>query len=249
MKLKFARNLKCLVVDDESLARVLLKEYISHFSFLELIGECKNPFQAIEIINRQHIDLIFLDIQMPEISGLDFLRSNSHKTHVIITTAYPEHALEGYNLNVIDYLVKPFGLERFMQAITKFQNYFQLSTTDSTGTITTAGKDQRLEYIKVYSDHKTYRLNTKDIQYIQGMREYVAFHMSNQKRILSLMSLKKLEDQLPNQSFVRIHKSYIISIQKATILEGKNLYINDTKIPIGPSYYDAVVNVFMGESK
>lgn len=226
--------IRCLVVDDEELARKLLENYIGRIPNLELTGQCKDPMEAIQFMQEHTIDLILLDIQMPGLTGVEFLRSLKQKPAVIFTTAYPEYAVEGYSLDVIDYLLKPFGFERFVQAVNKACEILSLKSNNNIQT------DVKRDYILVKSEHKIHRIKFSDIKFIQSMREYVAYHTPN-GRILSLNSLKSLEEELPADQFIRIHKSYMVSIEKVDILEGNMVHIGKEKLPIGASYRENVL--------
>ena len=228
--------LKCLIVDDEELARMLLENYISRLPNCEVVGKCKNPLDAIQILNNQPVDLIFLDIQMPEMSGTEFLKTLTHQPMVVFTTAYREYAIESYELDVVDYLLKPFSFERFVQAVNKARQLQQLKTVDQPLTRTT----QEEQYLLVKSEHKIYRVLYSDIAYIQSMREYVAYYTPS-GRIMSLGSLKGLEEKLPNDQFIRIHKSYIVATRKVTALEGNMVHVGKERLPIGASYREAVL--------
>lgn len=233
-------KIKCLVVDDEELARTLLVNYIDRLPDLELMGQCTNPLEARAILQHQSIDLLFLDIQMPEMSGVEFLKTLAQQPFVVFTTAYKEYALEGYELNVVDYLLKPFSFERFVQAVNKTTDLLQLqqkANQSEKGERISTFKDT---HILVKSEHKIYRILYQDISHIKSMREYVAFNTPN-GRILSLGSLKKLEIDLPKGQFMRIHKSYIIATQKVTALEGNMVHIGKEKLPIGASYRETVL--------
>lgn len=225
---------RCLVIDDEELARTLLENYIGRLSNLELVGQCKDPMEAIQIMQEQPVDLLFLDIQMPGLTGIEFLRSLKQKPLVIFTTAYPDYAIEGYSLDVIDYLLKPFGFERFVQAVNKATEMMQLK---SAATISTADAK---DFILVKAEHRIHRIKYDDINFIQSMREYVAYYTPN-GRILSLNSLKSLEVELPADRFIRIHKSYIVAIEKVSVLEGNLVHIGKEKLPIGASYREEVL--------
>ena len=229
------KELSCLIVDDEELARTLLGNYVKRLPYLDLVGKCSNPIEALQLLQQQSVDLIFLDIQMPEMIGTDFLKSLTHKPMVVFTTAYAEYALEGYELDVVDYLLKPFPFERFLKAVNKASDLAKLKAQETSNPILSKKEANNKDYILVRSEHKLHRISHDDILYIQSMREYVAFYTRN-GRVLSLGSLKKLEVDLPQDQFLRIHKSYIISKAKATILEGNMVYIGEEKIPIGASY-------------
>lgn len=229
-------KLNCLVVDDEQLARELLADYISKVPFLELKGLVKNPVEVAEILEGETIDILFLDIQMPDITGIELLKTLTHKPMVIFTTAYSEYALEGYELDVLDYLVKPFSFERFLRAVNKAAEMVKLKQSPGQ-----SSSDQ--EYISINADHKIYRVRLDEILYIEGLREYVSYYTPG-KRIITLASLKNLEESLPGNKFIRVHKSYIVPVDKVKALEGNMLDIGIKKIPIGRSYREKVFKIF-----
>ena len=228
-------KLNCLIVDDEELARTLLENYISRLSHLEIVGKCVNPIEALETLQTNSIDILFLDIQMPEMLGTDFLKTLSHKPMVIFTTAYSEYAVESYDLDAVDYLVKPFSFERFIQAVNKACDLYKLKHIKQYNNIEIDKTRDKKNYILVKSEHKVHRIFLNNIQYIKSLNEYIAYYTNNGK-ILSLGSLKSLEVSLPKNEFIRIHKSYIISKTKVTTLEGNMVHIADIKIPIGESF-------------
>lgn len=235
-------ELSCLIVDDEELARTLLENYVKRLPYLYLVGKCSNPIEALQLLQQQSVDLIFLDIQMPDMIGTDFLKSLSLKPMVVFTTAYAEYALEGYELDVVDYLLKPFPFERFLKAVNRASDLAKLKAQQTSNPILSKKEANNKDYILVRSEYKLHRISHDDILYIQSMREYVAFYTCN-GRILSLGSLKKLELDLPHDLFLRIHKSYIISKAKASILEGNMVHIGKEKIPIGASYREEVLKL------
>jgi two-component system, LytTR family, response regulator len=236
------KKIRCLVVDDEELARTLLENYIGRLPHLELAGKCKDPLEAMAMLNGEPVDLMFLDIQMPGLTGVEFLKSMKTRPLVIFTTAYPDYALEGYALDVVDYLLKPFSFERFVQAVSKAAGLLALLSGQPAPPLTAgqgqlpAGKD----YILVKADYKIYRIRFDDILFIQSMREYVAYH-TPKGRILSLNSLKSLEEELPGDRFLRIHKSYIVPVDKIDTLEGNMVHVGKEKLPIGASYREEVM--------
>lgn len=224
----------CLIVDDEQLARKLLEEFVSKIPSLQLKGMCKNPLEAMEIIREEHIDIIFLDIQMPELTGVEFIKTLKQKPAIIFTTAYSEYALEGYQLDVIDYLVKPFPLDRFIKAVNKAIDFIDLKKKAEDH----VGKDS--EYILLHADHKIYKVQLSEIQYIEGLKEYVSYFTPG-KRIIVLQSLKSIEETLPSDQFIRVHRSYIVPIRKIKTLEGNQVQIGEKLIPIGRSYKEEVL--------
>lgn len=216
----------CIIIDDEFPARLLLERYVSKIPYLRHVKSFKNPVEALHFMKDQPVDLMFVDIQMPQLTGTEFLRSFNKKPLAILTTAYPDYALEGYELDVIDYLVKPISFERFLMATDKaYERHTQKKMA--------AGKEQ--ETIILKADHKTYKVNYDDILYIEGAREYVIFHTSHGK-IMTLEALRNLEETLPDQ-FIRIHKSYIVNKEKVTSQHGsRSVEIDEKFLPIGKLY-------------
>lgn len=234
------KPIRCLVVDDEELARALLQNYIGRMPNLELVAACANPLEAMSVLQQQGADLLFLDIQMPELTGIEFLRTLTQKPLVIFTTAYAEYALDGYALDVMDYLLKPFSFERFVQAVNKAAAQLQNRPPASTPALEADAAAPAKDYILVKADHKVYRLKLDDILYIQSMREYVAFYTST-GRLMSLNALRTLEEELPPDRFIRIHKSYIVAIDKIDTLEGNMVHVGKEQLPIGANYREMVL--------
>lgn len=237
-------KIRCIVVDDEALARKYLKDYISKVPFLELVGDFNSPLKAYELLEKGMVDLMFLDIQMPDISGLDFLRSLNKKPYVVLTTAFKEYALEGYELDITDYLLKPFSFNRFLKATNKV-NMIMLSKEKSEGNTSTKNEtDFHDNYIVIRADRKYYKINYDNIIYIEGQKAYVTFHIRETKNVTALISMRELENKLPNKEFVRIHKSYIVSVKNIRSIEGNMLEVSDLKLPIGKSYKNIVLQIF-----
>ena len=232
----------CFIVDDEQLARQLLEGFVNKIPGLELKGMCKNPLEAMEILNNEKIDILLLDIQMPELTGVEFLRSLKNKPTTIFTTAYSEYALEGYELDVVDYLVKPFSLDRFIQAINKATGHIDLKRKAERGN----GSPDDQEFVLLHADHKIYKVKLQEIQYIEGLKEYVSYY-TKEKRIIVLQSLRSIEESLPKDQFIRIHRSYIVPIDKIKSLDGNQVQIGDKLIPIGRSYKDEVMKRVFNE--
>lgn len=238
-------KINCLVIDDERLAREYLKNYISKIPELELLGDFNSPLKATELIKKGEVDLLFIDIQMPDITGIEFVKSLKSKPEIIFTTAYQEYALEGFNLSAIDYLLKPFSFERFFQAVIKVidklgdksEKNIQAQLPEDVQTTYTES------YLSIRADRKFYKINFDDIKYIEGQKAYVTFH-THKKRITALASLKELEESLPKKLFIRIHKSYIVSIKEILSLEGNIIEVDDIKLPVGKLYKDDVMKVF-----
>lgn len=233
-------KIKCLIVEDEPLAMKLIKNHLKHFKQFEIVAECENAIEASFVIQNNHIDLIFLDIQMPEINGIDFLKSLTQKPKVIITSAYKEFAIDGFNLDVLDFLLKPITLDRFFKAINKF-----LETTNTNRKDTFIIKEKSVnnfDNLFIKDNNKTYRISPLDILYIEGMREYIKI-ITNNENIVTKSSLTRFYDQLPKELFIRIHKSFIINIKKVKVFTALNVEINNKKIPIGRSYKMATINI------
>lgn len=223
--------LKCLAVDDEPLALELLEDNISKMPFLEWVASCNNPIQALKILQENQIDLIFLDIQMPGLTGLQFIQSLTHKPMIILITAYEKYALEGYSLDVVDYLVKPVSLDRFMKACNKANELFQLRNRPS----------EHTGYFFVNVDYSLYKIVTADIVWIEGLKDYIKIHLkSTTKPVITRVSMRSIEEQLPPADFLRIHKSYIVSIAHVTAIRKNSVFIGDMELPVGDSYRDGV---------
>jgi two-component system LytT family response regulator len=225
--------LNCWIVDDEPLALSLLESYVQRVPFLKLTGKYSNALSAMKQIAGEKVDVIFLDIQMPEVSGMEFARVIGNSTRVIFTTAFSQYALEGYKVNAIDYLLKPFSFNEFLAAAKKALSWFEM---------TGAAKEQHPSergkvgfYVK--SDYKLLHLLYKDILYIEGLKDYVKIYTENDPRpILSLMSLKSLEETLPADRFTRVHRSYIIHRNKITSIQKNRIAIGKKQVPIGETY-------------
>ena len=226
------RKYNVLIVDDEFLARKLLSEYVSKIDYLNLVDTCPDATKAMEVLKNVNIDILLLDIQMPDISGMDMLKMIDNKPAVILTTAYSEYAVDAFALGVVDYLLKPFDYVRFMQAINKAIS-FNISEPQPETT-------QSNDYILVKADYKLYKINFDDLLFIEGQHEYVTFHTTT-KRITALYSLKNLEDTLPKDKFVRTHKSYIVSIKNIEDIDKLNVTVAGNKIPVGASYRDSLI--------
>lgn len=226
------RKYNVLIVDDEFLARKLLSEYVSKVDYLQLVDTCSDATKAMEVLHKEQIDILLLDIQMPDISGMEMLKLIDKKPSVILTTAYSEYAVDAFSLGVVDYLLKPFDYARFLQAINKAVN-INTSTT-------VANTDMSNDYLMVKADYKLYKVNYDDLLFIEGQHEYVTFH-TKAKRITALYSLKNLEDTLPKDRFVRVHKSFIVSIKNIEDIDKTNVSVAGSKIPVGASYRDALI--------
>lgn len=239
-------NLNCAVIDDEYLARQYIIDYIRRLPFLRLVGEYSSPLMVIEEIKKNAVDILFLDIQMPDITGLDFLKTLYPQPYIIFTTAYKEYALDGYEHNVVDYLLKPFSFDRFLKAVNKVVDKVQHERPAAEmKDPQEANEKPRLEddYLIIRADRKRYKINYDDLIYVEGQKSYVTFHTTG-KNITALITLRELEDTLPRDKFIRIHKSFIISIRNIEALEGNMVEIRGKKLAIGTSYRKAVEKLF-----
>jgi len=220
--------IRCIVIDDEPLAVNLVKEYITRVSFLELANTFTDAIEARKFLEKEKIDLLFLDIQMPDINGLQLYDSLKEKPMVIFTTAFSEYAVEGFNVNAIDYLLKPFEYDRFVKSVYKAKEYYEFIRS----------QEVQLTSIFVKSDYQLVKINLKDVLLIEGLDDYIRIHLPNNKTILTLMSLKAVAEKLPAQEFVRIHRSYIIPLSKIEKVSSKKIEIAGKEIPVGISYAD-----------
>lgn len=227
-----------IIVDDEPLALEVLETYIAKFPELNLLAKCNNAIEAFEALNTHKIDLMFLDIQMPQISGIDFLKTLSNPPKVIFTTAFSNYALEGYELNVVDYLLKPIAFDRFSKAVNKF---LELSKSKSLQeAVLEVQEEEKPDYIFVKADKKLIKIKFDDIFFIEGLKDYVILHTPT-GRIVTLQTMKSLEEKLPADIFMRVHRSYIVNLKKIDIVEGNSLIVKGKPIPIGKNYRDEIL--------
>lgn len=230
-------KLRCAVVDDEPLALGLMASYVKKTPFLELVGSYSSAVQAMQEMHDHPVDLLFLDIQMPELNGLDYSRMLPRQTRVVFTTAFNQYAIDGYRVNALDYLLKPISYPDFLQAANKAQDWFKLleqgqkEHTDSSDSIRS---------IFVKSEYKLIQIELKNILYIEGLKDYVKIYEENSaKPIMSLMSMKSLEEMLPASRFIRVHRSYIVQKEKIRIIDHNRIVFGNTYIPIGDNYKQA----------
>jgi DNA-binding LytR/AlgR family response regulator len=228
-------QLTCVIIDDEPLARECITNYIGEVDFLELVGVGNNPMELTSLLERQAPDLIFLDIQMPIMNGIDYLKTAQHLPMVIITTAYPSYALEGFQLDVLDYLVKPIVFNRFFQAINKAKDYHQLLNK-----AVSIDPNSVEDYFFIKCGHKFERIYFSDLLYIEALQNYVTLYTVKGKFITQL-PLKNVEQNLNGQPFVRVHKSYIVSIQKIEAIQNNEIILQSVKIPISRHYREHVM--------
>lgn len=227
--------IRCIAVDDEPLALEIISEYVAKLPELSLVATFTNAIKALEMVQRGEIDLVFLDVQMPELTGIQFAKIINGKCDVVLTTAYPQYALEGYDLNVTDYLLKPIAFERFYQAVHKI---VERKTAQQQVSERTAEKATVLnDFIFVKTEHKYQRVDFDDILYVEGLKDYVSIYTSTE-RIVTLQNMKKMEEILPAHRFVRVHRSYIVALDKIASIERSRIYINDQVIAVGDTYKD-----------
>ncbi len=227
-------NLQCIIADDEPIARQILENYIASIPNLELIASCKNAFEVMEVLKEKQVDILFLDINMPMLSGLSLLKTLQQKPNVIITTAYPEYAIEGFELAVTDYLLKPFSLERFLQAVLRVEQ-----KTDAPKEIPTLDREEEVSSIFVKSDKKIIRINFGEINHIEAYGNYIKIF--TEEMILTPQTLTDFLEKLPH-NFLRIHKSYVINFDRLKLIDGNQLILqNETKLSIGKSYRKAIL--------
>jgi len=226
--------LNCVIIDDEPIARKLLQEYIEETDFLNLVGVAENPLKAIGVINSQDTDLIFLDINMPKMNGMEFLKSSAQLPMVIMTTAYGQYALEGFEMAVIDYLVKPFSLERFIKAS---QKALEIKVLKQKNTSPEKATD---EYFYVKCDGRIERVMYNELLYIEAMANYVTLYTTNGKLVVYL-TIKGILEKLPSEKFIQVHKSYIVNADRVNTIEGNVLHLGESKITVSSNYSDEVM--------
>lgn len=227
--------MRCLIIDDEPLAIELLEDFVSKTPFLELISSCSNAIEATSILKKNKIDLIFTDIEMPDFSGIEFVKSLDIKPLFIFTTAYSHYAIEGFNLNAVDYLVKPIPFHRFLKAVNRAQDLYLLKKEDNSPSIKALSSPN---FIFVKSDYENIKLNFGDIKYFEGLKDYIKIFSTSHKPILTLSNFKKIEEKLPEDLFIRVHRSYIVSLKYINSVQRNRILIDGVRIPIGQNYKD-----------
>ncbi|MBB4800179.1 DNA-binding LytR/AlgR family response regulator [Flavobacterium nitrogenifigens] len=230
-----SEKMKCVIIDDEPLAVELLQDFVKKVDSLELINSFNNAIDAVSFINQNNVDLIFLDIQMPHFSGIDFLNTIEKKPLVIFTTAYSDYAVEGFNLGAVDYLVKPIPFHRFLKAVVRAQQILQPVAIQTNAENTNTPEIEQ-DFMFVRAEYENVKLNFADILFIEGLKDYVKIYTTDNKFTLTLISLIKLENLLSNKGFARIHRSYIINIKHVKSIQKNKVLISDKRIPISESY-------------
>jgi two-component system LytT family response regulator len=230
--------MKCVIIDDEPLAVELLVEFVGRIESLELVTTFTNAIDAISIINQSQIDLIFLDIEMPHFSGIDFINAIEKKPLIIFTTAYSDYAVEGFNLGAVDYLVKPIPFNRFLKSVLRAQQLFSPKSLPVANPIGNAPEIEH-DFMFVRAEYENVKLNFADILFIEGLKDYVKIYTTDNKYTLTLISLIKLENLLSSKGFSRIHRSYIINIKHVKSIQKNKVLIAEKRIPISESYKTA----------
>ncbi|MEY3052036.1 MAG: hypothetical protein RLY31_1821 [Bacteroidota bacterium] len=234
--------LRCLVIDDEPVARKGIAGYVSQTPFLSLAGTCKSAMEANETLHEQPIDLLFLDIQMPDITGTEFLRSLRQPPAVVFTTAYREYAIEGFELNALDYLLKPISFQRFLKAANKALSQLEILRQTEHPANTDRGAEQ--DYFFIKCDGQFIKIRLSEVLFFESEKDYVFIHTFH-KRYLTLLSLKQLEKDLPAGKFLRVHRSFLVALEKVELLEGSDIVIQGHRIPISRNIQETIFNTLV----
>ena len=237
--------MKCIIVDDEPLALDLLEDNLLRIPFVQNVARCKNAFEALQAIQQFQPDLVFLDIQMPALDGLSFVKSLPNPLMVVFVTAHKQYTLESYDLNALDYLVKPVSFERFFKACTKANEWYQLRQRVSEAGLLSVQEKSRPEFMMVHIDYSLVRVNFKDILFVEGLKDYVKIFLAEASRpLVTRMNLKAIEEQLPTQEFHRIHRSYIVALNRIEALRKGSVAIAGQELPVGESFRDRLNQYF-----
>ncbi len=229
-------RLNCLIIDDEPIARKGLREYVDEVGFLTCVASCENALKATGSLNENKIDLMFLDIHMPKVNGIEFLKTIKNPPLTILTTAYPDYALEGYALDVIDYLVKPITFNRFLKASQRALEFFQLKAQ---------AVPHQSDYFFVRCDRKFEKVFFRDVSHVEGLQNYAVIHVKGRK-LITYITLTSLESQLPKDRFLKVHKSFLISLPHITAIDGDEIILEDARVPISRSLREQVMNHILG---
>jgi two-component system, LytTR family, response regulator LytT len=238
-------KITCVAIDDEPLAVKKISAYIQKTPFLELVAECRSAFEAMEIINNRTIQLLFIDINMPGLNGLEFVKSLTDKPFIVFTTAYSEYAVDGFQVDAADYLVKPITYSSFLKAANKVKNLIELNANSQKESIRTT-----TSHLFVRSDYKLIRIELDDIKYIESQHEYIKIHLINSAPVMTQLSMKAIEEQLPSNRFMRVHRSYIVNLKKVSVIE-RNRIVFDGKvyIPVSDQYKEKFQDYIDGNFK
>jgi len=234
-------KITCIAIDDEPLAVKKISAYIQKTPFLELVAECRSAFEAMDILNNRTIQLIFIDINMPDLGGLEFVKSLTDKPYIVFTTAYSEYAVEGFQVDAADYLLKPITYNSFLKAANKVKNLIDLTANSQQESIRATAS-----HLFVKSEYKLIRIELDDIKYIESQHEYIKIHLLNNKPVMTQLSMKAIEEQLPSGQFMRVHRSFIVNLKKVSVIE-RNRIVFDGKvyIPVSEQYkenFQAYIN-------
>ncbi len=233
--------MKCIIIDDEPLALGIINSYCEEIGGIQVVGLFTNPLEAFDFMRREKIDLVFLDIEMPQINGIDFIKTLDTKPYFIFTTAYAEYAIEGFELNASDYLVKPIPFMRFVKSVNRVKEMHELrNRTKDHSNLIPAGSTMEVDpkFVFVKSEYDNVKIKLDEIKYIQGLKDYLKIHLIVGKPILTLMNFKSIEEKLTGNNFVRVHRSFLININSIRAVQRSKIIIDDTRIPIGESYKD-----------
>ncbi len=226
-------KIKCLAIDDEPLALQQISAYIDRTPFLEKMALCQSAFEAIEFTDQQPVDLMFVDINMPDLNGLDFVKSLKNKPFIIFTTAYSEYALEGFKVDAVDYILKPISYDEFLRAVNKVRDRMAATAAVTSETVT-----MNKESLFVKSEYKLIRIQLSDIKYIESANEYIQIHLDTEKPITTLVRLKTIEAELPKEKFMRVHRSFIVNLDKVKVIDRNRIVFDKVYIPVGDQYKD-----------
>jgi len=230
------KKLTCIIVDDEPIARKILEEFVDQVPFMNMLDKFENVMKAEEFLRKNTVDLIFLDIEMPKISGLQFLHKKDIESMVILTTAFPQYALEGYELDIIDYLLKPIAFSRFLKAVQKVKDYYQMKN------MATATATSLPSYIFMKTEKRIEKIELNDILYAESIGNYICI-CTESKKIIAYLTMKSLESQLPLNEFIKIHQSYLVNCSKINAIEGNAIKIGSKSLPISRNYREMVMNI------
>ncbi|MBK7028530.1 MAG: response regulator transcription factor [Bacteroidales bacterium] len=235
-------NILCIVIDDEPLAVKKIAAYIGKVPFLELAAECRSAAEAMNVMNSVDVQLLFIDINMPEISGMEFAKSLTNKPYIVFTTAYSEYAVEGFQVEAVDYLLKPISFSNFLKAVNKVKNRIELTSNNQKESVTT-----KANHLFVKSDYKLIRIELTDIKYIESQHEYIKIYLNNSNPITTLLSLKSIEEVLPPEKFMRVHRSFIVNLSKISVIERNRIvYDGNVYIPVSKQYKEKFLKYIDG---
>ncbi|MEH6408427.1 MAG: response regulator transcription factor [Leeuwenhoekiella sp.] len=238
--------MQCVVIDDEPLAIDIITTYLEKVGGMEVVAQCTNPLDAISILNKHRVDLVFLDIEMPNLSGIELVKTLDNLPQFIFTTAYPQYALEGFDLNATDYLVKPIPFPRFLKAIARAKEKHESTNRNHQIYNTPLPVKEEIpahsDFIFVKSEYENIKINIADIKYLQGLKDYIKIYTnSSEKAILTLSSFKEIQDKLPSATFLRVHRSFVVNVNFIKAVQKTKIIINEMRIPIGETYKDEVL--------